>query len=455
MDTTDTAAKAANDDTAKAADTPTPEPAPAPKPLDPVTRLSLVGILLFIAEQAGTATERATVIKRAQVFDQEERVLAAIEAGAAKGLLLVDLVGQEGQTPERRLTLTVDGWREVLATKEAAAMAALTKKDDELKAFRKRVSREHELAAEVQACEADVEASKAATAAAKERLAEANQRLAAFVRGDVQPTLFDDDSGHRSAYEQGYGAFDPAKAGAVNPYPADPQASAWQRGYDEAKAKHQPEENEEDEGEEQPAAEVKPAEEPAPWAGLELVAYQDKARHFAAADLEAIITPEGLLGEARRGEAVAVKEHIITAYERAYVVIARHGAAFLALPLYDKDEWAQLHEATYGRSVEGVDQTDEAKVHRQTGGEFCGRVVKMGRKKAVIGPMKDGLLIDTTPPAPAEPAPVEPAAEPAPTAEQPAAEPAAPGTADTDPPAAEAPTTDPPAAPGTEPAPQV
>ncbi len=80
------------------------------------------------------------------------------------------------------------------------------------------------------------------------------------------------------------------------------------------------------------------------------------------------------------------------------------------LRLYSKDEWAQTCEATYGRAVDGLDQTDEAREQRQTGGEWCGLVVKVGRKTWVVGPQRDALHLAYAPPV-AEPvsAPAAPA----------------------------------------------
>lgn len=61
--------------------------------------------------------------------------------------------------------------------------------------------------------------------------------------------------------------------------------------------------------------------------------------------------------------------------------------------VHTKDEWQQLCEATYGRAIEDFDQSDEAKDTRQKGGPDCGRVVKAGRAKAVLGPESMGLVI--------------------------------------------------------------
>lgn len=75
------------------------------------------------------------------------------------------------------------------------------------------------------------------------------------------------------------------------------------------------------------------------------------------------------------------------------------GDRWFLQPLFTKDEWQQLHEAAYGRAVEDFDQNDEAKATRTAGGADCGRVVKVGAKKFVLGPESHGLVvtIDITP----------------------------------------------------------
>jgi hypothetical protein len=70
--------------------------------------------------------------------------------------------------------------------------------------------------------------------------------------------------------------------------------------------------------------------------------------------------------------------------------------------LYTKDEYQQTHEAKYGRAVGDFDQSDEAKAQRQVGGEWCGLVVKVGRKVYVVGPQADALHLAYLPPEPAE-----------------------------------------------------
>jgi hypothetical protein len=310
--------------------------------------------------------------------------------------------------------LTASGWQAAMLRAKKMSDLELAKKDDEINAYRKRVAREKELADEIQACEADVEACKARVSVAKDDLATANEKLAAFVRGDVQTTFLGEKTataptGEVTAYEQGMRHFDPKKAEAVNPYPADPQASDWQRGYDAAKAQHT---------ENNPAPAVEPE---ATATGEAIFPDAPKAPVRQAAELgltvdqlDRAFLDDLILDEIRRGSVVSVSDKTIYAFEREYVVIDGTQVEplhYLALPLYRQagstNEWADLgHEAKYGRCVEGVDQTEEAKGQRQTGGEFCGKVVKVGRKKCVVGPMSDALVIavqEVTPAAGDEP----------------------------------------------------
>ena len=285
------------------------------------------------------------------------------------------------------LVLTCPGWTEAMAQAKAKADAELAKKNDELRALHKHVATEKELAEEVRACEHEVEAAKQTVAACKESLAEANKQLAAFVRGDVQPSFLDTPTaptGEVTAYEKGMQAWDPNKADAVNPFRDDPQRSDWQRGYDAGKAQN-------------------PKKE-APQAGGVIFKDAPKAIHKTADEigthidaLDRAMMDENERQEIRIGTVLGVAKNTVSAYEREYLIVMGDGGGpdfqYLALPLYTKDEWQQLYEARFGRCVEGIDQTEDAKAQRQVGGEFCGKVVKLGRKKAVIGPVDDAMCI--------------------------------------------------------------
>lgn len=361
-----------------------------------VLKACAAAILSGMAANSGESPEVLDVIGYAK-----EEITAAVGVLFLGGL--VEKVNDNGSV---LLVLTCAGWTEAMALAKKKADEELAKKNDELRALHRHVATEKELAEEVRACEHEVEAAKQTVAACKESLAEANKKLAAFVRGDVQTSFLGDDSptaptGEVTAYEQGFRTWDPKKADAINPYPTDPQMSDWARGYEAAKAQN-------------------PKTEPAAKAGDPVFPGAPKAIHKTAdeigTDIDALdraMMDEPERQEIRIGTPLNVATNTVSAYEREYLVIEGAGDGpdfqYLALPLYTKDEWQQLYEARFGRCVEGIDQTDEAKAQRQTGGEFCGKVVKIGRKKAVIGPVDDALCITaiddsaTTPPAEDEP----------------------------------------------------
>lgn len=91
----------------------------------------------------------------------------------------------------------------------------------------------------------------------------------------------------------------------------------------------------------------------------------------------------------------AIGEFIIEVKGSRYLIreSSSDDKRWFAQPVHTKDEWQQLCEATYGRAIEDFDQSDEAKDTRQKGGPDCGRVVKAGRAKAVLGPESMGLVI--------------------------------------------------------------
>lgn len=350
-------------------------------------------ILSGIAAQGGDMAE-ADACKHAPSFKPEE-----INAAIAR-LFIDGLIEKEGAKDCRTLlVLTCAGWTETLARASKAASEALEKKDDEIRALHKHIVTEKELAEEVKACEAEVESAKATVSACKEALATANTKLAAFVRGDVQTSFLDTPTaptGDVTAYEQGFRTWDPKKAEAINPYPADPQMGDWQRGYDAAKAqspKLQDAFNEKRAG----------------------VGEYPASKFYLDADtLKVRLLEEGTKAEIRAGNPkVGVKEHTVSLFERDYLVMADARGfgpeSFQCLPLYSKDEWASMgHEAKYGRCVDGVDQTTEARDQRQAGGEFCGKVVKFCRSKAVIGPVDEAIWLaceDVATPAADEPEP--------------------------------------------------
>ncbi len=64
-------------------------------------------------------------------------------------------------------------------------------------------------------------------------------------------------------------------------------------------------------------------------------------------------------------------------------------------PLFEIADWKAMHSETYGPPIPGVDASDEAKANRQKGGVDCGRIVKVGNAKYVVGP-RQLLTVFTT-----------------------------------------------------------
>lgn len=384
---------------------PTPEPAKeeapsadqAPnidaKPGNELIVGAAVGLILaaISAPAAGGEILDSSVAAQLSAFKIEE-----IEEAIAK-LFTGGLIEKEGQVDDSNLlVLTCAGWTEAMARQKCASDEEMAKKNDELRALHKHVAVEKELAEEVKACECDVEGAKARVSAAKKDLETANAKLAAFVRGDVQTSFLGPaptPTGEVTAYEQGLRAYDPKKADAVNPYPADPQKSDWQRGYTNAK-------------EQAATAPTLPAGNPLFEQAPKAPVRDASELKLHAEALDAALLDDMAQDEIRRGTLLAVKA--LPLFERDYLIVDAKGeepnpCRYLAVPLYrqasSSNEWADLgHENKYGRCVEGIDQTEEAKTTRQTGGEFCGKVVKVGRKKCVVGPMSDAIVIEWTPP---------------------------------------------------------
>jgi hypothetical protein len=105
----------------------------------------------------------------------------------------------------------------------------------------------------------------------------------------------------------------------------------------------------------------------------------------------AVVMPSAMNGEKRKVESVE-------AYGRHWIVsklwMGNDGSARANLiPLYSTDEWQQLHEQSFGRKVDDFDQSDEAKDNRQRGGDWCGLVVKCGRRSWVVGPQLDAMHV--------------------------------------------------------------
>jgi hypothetical protein len=207
----------------------------------------------------------------------------------------------------------------------------------ELRAHQERESREKEAAGHVRAAEHNLNGCKQATSAAKERLAEANAALAAIVMGDAQTSFIEKK---------------PGKDG------DEPSNEAERR-----------------------------------WLGCRQV--DDEKAGVSFDQIEAACHDVRALAPTEKPLQVATVN--LFGGELPYMVVEQFDTAgftcFACLSLVTKDEWQQLFEEKYGRCVEGFDQSDEAKDQRQRGGPDCGRVVKAGRKKLVVGPKEQALIV--------------------------------------------------------------
>lgn len=259
--------------------------------------------------------------------------------------------------------------------KDELAKLELAKRDDEIRAYKDRVAEEHRLVQLVRARESAVESAKAGVTAAKERLEEALQSMTAFLSGSVQTDFREDAdraavSGDMTAYEQGASAFSRGIAFGACAYEQDSeQWIEWRRGWRLAR--------------------------------MGTVEERDaKKLKLTASDLGDRLLEEGALAIGEK--APKIGEITVQCMERDWLVVdaadTQPGGKpcpvkFLILPIYSTDEWQQLCEADYGRAVDGFDQNDEAKARRTAGGIDCGRVVKLGRKKGVVGPLKHAITV--------------------------------------------------------------
>lgn len=217
----------------------------------------------------------------------------------------------------------------------------------ELRAHQDREAKEKEAAGMVRAAEHELEGAKAHVAAIKEKLAKANQELAAIVMGGAQTSFLEKNPTFENLDDQ-------------------PSSEAEKR-----------------------------------WLGCKQVEGTKAKVTFDQLDE---VCPVALSSMIASEKPLAVDA--VNLYgELPFMVAEQYDTAgfrcYACLPLLTKDEWQQLYEAKYGRAVEGFDQSDEAKAQRQLGGDDCGRVVKVGRKKLVVGPKEQALVvcfeIDTDP----------------------------------------------------------
>lgn len=236
--------------------------------------------------------------------------------------------------------------------REAKLQRELQHALDRLAAFEARRGKEQQLLADRDATLHAIEAAKAKVAAEKKELSEIEAEIAALLKEPL-PAPFSETPIGRVIAEAGGTAAAPA-----------PTVQAW--------------------------ADLLPPVEP------------DSVRFLVGVGDElptvdqvvgALITRESMAGEKRSLRATQVVE----CYGRQWMVThlwqdeETAAARANVVPLYTKDEWQQTHEGAFGRAVQDFDQSEEAKAQRQAGGEFCGLVVKVGRRALVVGPQKDAL----------------------------------------------------------------
>lgn len=250
---------------------------------------------------------------------------------------------------------------------------------DELAAHQEREEREKELTGDITKASKDVEAAKEVLAGKKAALATAHEQLFLFASGDTQtshPALKGEDDEEGDEDEQG-------RPAPVVHIPIPPAVAATvQAAQDAVVASLTP----------KPFEHAVAADQVVPDHGLDLLS---------------------LRGRLRRDLPAAEKPHQI-----GPAVFECRGCQWLLRDVNDdetrwfaqrvlsKDEWQQLHEKEFGMCVEGFDQNEEAKHHRTQGGEDNGRVVRVGKKKGVMGPEREGLVL-TLPAAVGEAAPFD------------------------------------------------
>lgn len=157
------------------------------------------------------------------------------------------------------------------------------------------------------------------------------------------------------------------------------------------------------------------AEAPPPWQDVLPAVDPSMVRLVEnESDLPSLESLEALVCMASIMEGEKRKPPTVMLFNRPYVVTAGWNrppwdaqpgesipTRYNCVPLFTKEEWAQLYEDAYGRAVADFDQSDEAKARRKNGGPWCGLVVKIGRSTHVVGPQEAGmhLVYETTAPA--------------------------------------------------------
>lgn len=272
---------------------------------------------------------------------------------------------------------------EIPSAIESRLMAENAALKDRLRYFEERRAKEQGLLAQRDSALAAIEGAKARVQSCKGELAEVEEEIAALLKSPVPM------------------AFEATPIG---------QAIA--------------EAEQEDDEDDEPAAPAAPEPPPVPaWESLLPAVSPEAVKLLDAAAGDELPTVDALCGALLAPQAMMggkrVLKQSVQVYGTPWIVThlwkdeASGACRANVVRLYTKDEWQQSCEAKFGRAVGDFDQSDEAKAQRQTGGEWCGLVVKVGRKVYVVGPQADALHLAYCPPEPAQAAAetAQPAAE--------------------------------------------
>lgn len=258
---------------------------------------------------------------------------------------------------------------DIPSEKEAALINEVAQLKERLRYFEERREKEQHLLSQRDSALAAIEGAKARVQAEKQGLAEVEEEIAALLKEPMpMPVRFE----HTPIGQ----AIEEAKA-----EPAPPVATPW--------------------------VDLLPAVTP------EQVRVVDASAGEELPTVDAVCSSL-LAYQAMQGEKRSLKQ-FVQVYGTPWIVThlwrdeATGACRANVVRLLTKDEYQQSYEAQFGRAVQDFDQSDEAKAQRQVGGEWCGLVVKVGRKVYVVGPQKDALHLAYLPPepsaAPAEPTP--------------------------------------------------
>lgn len=237
---------------------------------------------------------------------------------------------------------------EIPTAREAKLERELAQVKAQLRAFEERREKEADLLSQRDAALASIEAAKNRVAAHKQELAEVEEHIASLLREPMPKPFEETPIGKAIA-----AASDPAQPG------------AWESML--------------------PAV--------APESVRLLTAAAGDELPTVDAICAAILPAQAMEGENRKIKSTQT----VQVYGTPWIVTAiwkdesTGSMRANVVRLYTKDEWAQLHEAMFGRCVPDFDQSEDAGEQRKQGGPWCGLVVKVGRAVFVVGPQKDAL----------------------------------------------------------------